>query len=356
MPDEPNSAAPSAAATVAPDPELPNLESLTASQLHDWRMTGKLPVESKIVPPAEKAAAQESSETLPPAGDGAVETAPAPEPGKAQEPSKKQDGERRKGQLASEIQQLLKQRSELRQENQRLTAERVAPAAAEKKAAPPAALERPKTPREADFETLEAYETALAQHEPALDQYYAALADSRIAAAIAQDRQQREQAAFNRAVEQQIYEDAVGWAKKAAAYQKENPTEVASYKELTDGALEEIHEGSLLDKWLQDSDYGPALLVYFGKNPGEIDRIDSLHPFQAGRELHSLELTLSKSNGTNKGKVPAPFTMTAAPRPAKALAGTATPPGDAVEAAIDAGDTGAYIKAANARDALTRKG
>ena len=226
----------------------------------------------------------------------------------------------------------------------------------EKKAEPPAVPQRPKTPREGEFNTLEEYEAAQAKHETDLDQYYAALADSRVNAAITKDRQQRERAAFDRAVEQQTYEDATSWSKKATAYQKANPAETATYKELTDAALEQIPEGSLIDKWVLDSDQGPALLIHFGKNLGEIDRIDSLHPFQAGRELHSLELTLSKSNGTNKGKVPAPLTMTAAPRPAPALAGTATPPGDAVEAAIDAGDTGAYIQAANARDALTRKG
>ena len=360
MPDEPVSAAPSAVEPA--EPEIPPMESWTDDQLTKWRMDGEtpepLPVKAVEPPKAEEPAPKavepapqenkEPSETPPPTSEEAVKTAAASEPAQTQEP-KKPEGEKRKGQLASDIQGLLKQRSELRRENERILAERATPPV-EVPAEPIAAPTRPKFPQAEDSETDEAYQLKLVEYETKLDEYFEATAK----AVVAEDRSQREIEAHNQSVQRQEHATAINWNQKETAYQQAHP-EVEDYRETADTALEAIPDGSLIDKWVLQSDLGPDLLVHFGKKPEEIGKILSLHPFNASRELTKLELSLS-SNGIKK-EAPAPAKITAAPRPARTLPGTATPPADQIEAAIGRGDagTGDYIKLANARDALTQR-
>ena len=358
MPDEPVSAAPSAVETV--EPEIPPIESWTEAQLTKWRMEGEtpepLPVKAAEPPKAEEPAPKavepapqenkESSETPPPTSEEAVKTAAASEPAQTQEP-KKPEGEKRKGQLASDIQGLLKQRSELKRENERILAERAAPPV-EAPAEPIAAPAMPEIPQAETFETDEAYQAAQQVYKTDLPKYITGLANE----AVAKDREQREIESHNQSVQRQEHATAISWNQKETAYQQAHP-EVEDYHEVADVALDAIQRDSLIDKWIGQSDLGPDLLVHFGRKPEEIGRIHSLHPFNVSRELTKLEISLS-SNGTKK-EAPAQVKITAATRPARSLPGTATPPADQIAAAIDADDVGGYIQKANARDALTQR-
>jgi hypothetical protein len=66
-----------------------------------------------------------------------------------------------------------------------------------------------------------------------------------------------------------------------------------------------------------DSEQGPELLYYLGKNPAELSRISAMTPGQAGRELGRLEASLS---------LPPAKTKSSAPNPINPISGGGEPP------------------------------
>lgn len=352
MADEQNAASsPAAVAVETPSEPIP-LEQFTSEQRDEWLKTGKTP---EAAPKKADATAKESSEP-PPAEPAAAEAKPAPasEPGSEQEP-KPAPGEKRKGQLANEIQQLLKQRAELRQENERIAAERArTTSAAPAEPAEPAGLTKPEPE---DFEKWEEYETAK-------DVYYERMAEAKATAAVEADRQalsaqaqQATLAAQNRKIESD-------WSKRTKEFIASHP-EAKDFNPavatLANSGL--VPENSPLDRWILESPRGHILAWHFSQNPDEILRLGELDPsiYQpwgaispiSSRELVTLENSFeSKTPAT----VPVQKEHTAAPKPPVVVSARAAAPADEVEAAIQSGNQGAYMEAMNRRELAARKG
>jgi hypothetical protein len=102
-------------------------------------------------------------------------------------------------------------------------------------------------------------------------------------------------------------------------------------------------------------------LYHLAKNPGEIERIQSLSSFAAARELTKLEDKLSgttaapaKEEKTETAESSSPQ-VTKAPAPPATISGRGTAPTDEVASAVKDGDFKAFRNAANREDALKRK-
>lgn len=109
-----------------------------------------------------------------------------------------------------------------------------------------------------------------------------------------------------------------------------------------------LKEGSVPDVFILDSDFGTDILYHLGKNPGELERINQLNPVAQARELTKIELKVS---GGDSEKKPAPGKkITQAPPPANQVSGRGTVAKDAVEQAVEEGDSETYIREQNARD------
>lgn len=134
---------------------------------------------------------------------------------------------------------------------------------------------------------------------------------------------------------------AESWGQKVRAAR----TKHADFDEVALMAPTEIQRGSVIDQWIQGSEEGAEILYHLQQHPEEIRRIHALPSEVAQvRELVKLEESLK----------PAPVKpVTEAPAPPQTLGSKATDAGDPVDAAVRAGDMGAYRRARLAERAAT---
>jgi hypothetical protein len=103
-----------------------------------------------------------------------------------------------------------------------------------------------------------------------------------------------------------------------------------------------IPVGSMLNSLLVDSELGGEILYHLATHKDEIKRISVLPPIAQAREVFKLETTLSGS--------PVQTETEEAPPPPRSLGSGEILPANAVTAALQAKDAGAYMKAANEED------
>lgn len=313
-PDATTPAESSPAIITITEAEVPAIESLTSEQRDKWLETGKYPdspksEESAPSQPSEEAASEaEKPEPVPESETGQKTQEP--------QPRKAKGAEHRKAELAAEIQSLLKQRQELRQELEGRAATQESPDATPE-------LEEPSSD---DYETYEDYIKALGQFS----------AKQELA------KQQKAQQEARRQEEEQKREEAIKqtWTKRVEDASKRIPDLAEAMIAARD---KKIARNSTMDGFVLDSDHGPELLYTLFKNPEEAARIASLEPYATVREMHNLELSIS-------GKAPKQKTYTTASPPPSEISGNNAAPLDEAAAAVAAGDFARYKAAADARD------
>ena len=293
------------------------IESWTSAQRDKWLETGKVP-EGKT--PTTEASA--------PSPD-ASETRPASETGKTKEAPKPKGAAERKQELAQEIQDLLRQRADLRQEVAagKTGETKTAPPAERPEAVKTTKLEKPVAPKAADFDTWEKYEQALAEYPEKLTDYKLAMARAEQVEAT----EQAKVAEANRVIEQ-------GWKTKVAQFTIGH----ADFAEV--GLSKELPINATMDGFILDSPIGPAILYHLGSDLNEARRIAALGPYATARELTRIEDSLSGKTQASTIKT------TKAPRPPTELGGKNTAPEDDAAAALAAGDFTRYTRLMNARD------
>lgn len=129
-----------------------------------------------------------------------------------------------------------------------------------------------------------------------------------------------------------------------------------------------IKEGTVVDSFILDSEYGTDVLYYLATNPEELDRINTLTPIAQARELTKIELKFTKEPEPAPTKkddaaapekeapaAPAPRQTRPLPPPMREVGGRGTQVSDPVTSAGIAKDFTAYKQAANLRDLQSRK-
>lgn len=321
--------APAAESSPAPSQVL---ESFTPQQRQEWLKTGELPgakpAENKG---EEKSNPQEppTSEASAPSGDASGAVPKADEKAAASEPAKTQTqehskGEERKARLAAEIQDLLRQRAELRREVQ---------TSKEAKTTAPPAEKTSDKPTPDKFTTYEEYVEALADWK----------AEQKGVALINQFKQEQEQAAKKAQQDEAFKQAQEHWKAQVEKAIEKHPdfVEVALAKESP------IPENSIPDGFLAKSEHGADILYHLSKNPDEIKSILKLDPFDQVRALIKLEVSLSEAPAK---------TVTSAPPPAKELGGRSTNASDPATEAVKAKNFRAYKEAMDRREHASRKG
>lgn len=152
---------------------------------------------------------------------------------------------------------------------------------------------KPKAPKMADFETLEAYEAAR-------DEYADKLTDWKI--------DQRDQARERAAQESKQTSEIQAHFNRMDAYSAEH----ADFAELVeDLQAQKARLSPTVDAIVIASENGPAILHELAKDPAEFKRINALGPLAAAREIGRLEAKLVST--TPSGKEPKKSTH--APKP-----------------------------------------
>lgn len=107
-----------------------------------------------------------------------------------------------------------------------------------------------------------------------------------------------------------------------------------------------IPAGSPMDRWALENEGIEEALYFLSTHPAEVARIVAMPVTQQMRALFSLEETT---------KIPAAKIVSDAPEPQATLGRRPAVAGDPIDRALRAKDVGAYIAAANARDAALVK-
>lgn len=119
----------------------------------------------------------------------------------------------------------------------------------------------------------------------------------------------------------------------------------AKYPDFEERALlapTDIVKDSPIDRWVLESPNGAEVLYHLQTTPGEVRRLAAMPLVQQLRELARIELRFDTPGS--------PPPVSTAPAPGRTLGGQQPAGGDAVERALAAGDTEAYLREANARD------
>jgi len=313
------------------------LESMTGDERKDWQATGKVPERPKEVPatsapPALVAKPEPDKET--------AETKPASEPGKAaQEPEREKSasrGDRRILELLGKNKELQAEIEELRRPKAEVKAEAKPEPAPGKPASPVVISDALKAKivalvgNASEFETYEDLVAALGVE----------IVQTMVPDLVKQALTQQEEARQVEKVQQKVTE---GWMKSV----NEAAGKHSDYEVVVDSPemAKLIPIGSSLNSIIVDSELGGEILYHLGNHKDELKRISELPLIAQFREIFKLENSLSGS--------PAP-TETEVPPPLKTLGAGEITTSNAVDAALQRKDAGAYIKAENERESRER--
>ena len=318
------------------------LKAMSPAERKEWRISGKTPEPASKETPKEVKTPADSSPAAKESPEPAkAETSAAPVP--AKEEPKPKGAEARIKELLSANKQLESELDELRKR----------PIAA------PAKIEEVAKPRRNDvdpktgfalFATDDAFETAL-------DTYLTTKIKAESRREFEENSRQTRIAEQNRITEKR-------W-KNSLEIAMEQHSDFAKVLDIGDEGdkkgvfrnkdLKTIKTNGVLDAWILDSEYGAAMLYHLAKNPAEIERIQSLSPFHAARELTKLEDKLSapsapepQAQESSSSSTEPQKRVSSAPAPAASVGGKATAPVNAVDAALKAEDFGRFKREANA--------
>jgi hypothetical protein len=143
------------------------------------------------------------------------------------------------------------------------------------------------------------------------------------------------------------------WSDRCDEVRKEHP----DFDEAIADVVKLIGPGSIVDRWLLDSENGAKLLYYFSQHPEELRKFENMPNMRvaAPRELVRLESQLAAPPKESEPAREEPRT-TKAPPPSREVGGRGNRLGDPVTQAVVNDDVGAYIEAANRRDIRAKFG
>ena len=308
---------PIAAEPIAAEPTVAERVSKLEGESYDaWRTTGKLPeVETKTE--------SESSTD-------------APE--KVAEAKDSKEQERKPSRREARILELLN-------ENKRLSDEIAkSKGGGKQEESKVAATDRAATKEEAAAATAR----PVLKDFPTYEDWVEALTDwkveQRVSARFDEDRKARELSAKTSEVEKANKEIEHIWMERVNESMKlhDDYEKVAFNKDLP------IKTGSVVDRWILESEHGPEVLYYLGSNPEELTRINALGNIGQSRELAKIEADFEKAPVKK---------ITKAPPPPAQVNGNGTISADPVEEALKGGNFRRYMEEQNARELKnSRKG
>lgn len=312
-----------------------SLDSLTDEQDKHWRLTGELPKAKSAAPPPAKKTDE-----------------PPPEGGEArgrQEAGKGKGVKARSSELDAEIQELeakLARRNDLKRQTDSETGVKPASPAAEK----PAELKQPVRPKSTDFNGPDAWE----QYEEAKLKYAEDLADYKADVKLQAYRSEQQAEAAKAKQEADAKPVADRWnqqvdkAAKKYGVDKWDEAAKAVFPLLTQDRRMAVAADFVLD-----SEVGAEISYYLGTHLDEANAIAEMKPSRQAAALRDIEISLTEPAA--RREPPAPKRQTEVGPPPTDLQARNAPPKDAVQAALESGDTEAYIKAANARDVAAKR-
>lgn len=136
------------------------------------------------------------------------------------------------------------------------------------------------------------------------DQYLEALADWKVKAHLEEEGRRRAELERQRQAEQQN-----------TAFRERLAKAADKYDDFHSVVTADVQVSSAVGEAIKDSDVGPDLMYFLGKNPDEARRISALNPVAAVREIGRIEARIEEAS---KPK-PKPFSK--APEPVKPLGG-----------------------------------
>lgn len=329
---QPAGSSPAASSSPSVDP-ADQLEGLSETDLHEWRMTGELPKQKDSTTPAASSAAPAVQD--PPASTDApteADSTPADPEYKAKTKARIDELLAEKARERKRADDAEQRARDLEQRQRQTPAQPDATPAVS--SAAPAGLTKP------DPDTF-TYGTA----DPA---YLEALADYKYAANIAKDRATWEESQRQQQAQAESRRVISAFETKAATARTKHP----DFDAVALLAPTEIPPGSATDLWVLEDDAGAEILYHLQQpaHAAERRRILALGPREQLKELVRLGDRLTATD-------PAART-TQVPPPPPTLTTRATP-ADPVDRALAEGDsdeaTGHYIEAQNRRDLAARK-
>lgn len=320
------------------------LESMTDAERKDWQATGEIPVRPKEVPATSVTPASEAkSEPV----EIPAETKPESEPGKAAQEVEREKptnrGDRRILELLGKNKELQAELEEFRRAKVEVKAE-VKPESV--LGEPSSALKTKIAEIVGKADQFETYEDMIAV---IVAESIRTMTPDMVRDILVESAPETIRKVLK--VEAEARETAKVQEKVTAAWMKSVKTAAgkhADYESVVDAPemTKLIPIGSILNSILVDSELGGEILYHLANHKDEIKRISALPPIAQAREIFKLETTLSGS--------PAP-SETEVPPPPKVLGAGEITNADAETAARERKDAGAYIKAANEREAKERQ-
>lgn len=307
-----------------------DLSTFSTEQYSEWEKTGKVP-DAK---PAESSPAKTTESQAGASSDDepAAESAPA---------SQEQPPKGKKG-ADARIQELLRDRAELRARLEALEKPAVKTESAPVK--PEAKLDRPARPvfGEAGHEA-----ESWAEFEARQDAHVEAIADWKLAEA---DRKREEKAAADKQAEAAAEIDSTFKERIGKAQEKH-----ADYADVAFSA--EVPITPPMDRFIRKQPSGPEVLYYLGQHVEEAQSIAQMDQDDAYFTLSKIALSLAEpETPAPPPKKDAPVVpITKAAKPATDIRATSAAPVDELEAAMKAGDFARYEELANRRDVERRK-
>lgn len=295
-----------------------SLDTFSDRQRSEWLMKGT----PQPADEADSATAVEPSEAAKPES-----IAPAPDTGKTQE--SKGRAEQRKAELGNEIQELLRQRAELRAE---LASKKPAEKIAESAPAKPARADgKPIPPDPAKWAgTWEELEAAKIEYSEKLLDWKLGQADRDRAAAAQQTK---------------LTESQQGYKTRAEAALAADP-EYADAQEI----IGKFVTSRGVSELILESEVGPEIVMHLYRLPSEEQkRVAALNPLALAREITRLEAKLAKPALAASTSTTTKRTSTAKAPPTELSGKNTASTVDDAEKALADGDTGAYIRIMNAR-------
>lgn len=162
-------------------------------------------------------------------------------------------------------------------------------------------LTEPVRPNFGDFDTIGAYDAAITDYDKKAREY-----------AVATDRQERDVARAKEEATKSQQQAMESWNKRTEETKKRNP----DFDPVA--AIETVSPSDTMNGFLHDSKVGPDVLDHLYQNPDDAERIRSLSPWDAARELIRIESTISDQIKGIKAKT--------APRPPRLVDGAGASP------------------------------
>jgi hypothetical protein len=327
----------SSAQAVEETPAGPPIEEWSAVEYRTWRETGERPPAKKAeAPPASKTESSAAAEKP------AEKAAPAPEAGNPQEQPKRKTGEDRKAELSAEIQELLRQRHQLRDEVSRMRPqkdEKQPDPSAGKPQQTAATTDKPKAPKSAEYKTWGEYEDALAEYQDKLTDWKLA---------------ERDRAHYAAQQEESRRELKASWSERVAEHSKSD----TDFQDAIEYVGPFATAAGVADLIMQ-SEVGPQIVSYLHQHQDEAVKIaQSGSPVAIAAAIGKLEAKLlgerkpaaKAAEPVKPVKAPEPKKTTSAAPPPTELAAKSGGAEDEAAAALRDRDFARYKRVMDARE------